>query len=212
MKCKYCNSEIEQDALFCPKCGKDLSKTNRCFKCGELLDSDSQFCPRCGAKQAFNKKRSGSGLWIWIVVAVLLFLIICGGLFGYYLYHRSSTDEVTMTTDSTTVLTSDSTNNAEVTGNLPRRNTPQRHTPVKKIGVKNLGYASYRGPLKGGKPHGVNGRITYRSAHLIDSRDPKGRVADPGDFIIGEFYDGRLVQGVWYDVLGRTKGSVIIGR
>ena len=44
-------------------------------------------------------------------------------------------------------------------------------------GSKDLGYAVYRGGLKGGKPDDVNGRLTFKSSHVIDSRDPKGRVA-----------------------------------
>ena len=51
MKCKYCNAEIEQDARFCPNCGKDLSSLARCVNCGEFLDDVDAFCPHCGAKQ-----------------------------------------------------------------------------------------------------------------------------------------------------------------
>ena len=51
MKCKYCNAEIEQDARFCPNCGKDLSSLARCVNCGEFLDDEDAFCPHCGAKQ-----------------------------------------------------------------------------------------------------------------------------------------------------------------
>ena len=50
MKCKYCNTEIEQDAQFCTNCGKDLSKFRRCVNCGELLDRDAFFCPYCGTE------------------------------------------------------------------------------------------------------------------------------------------------------------------
>ena len=31
------------------------------------------------------------------------------------------------------------------------------------------------------------------------------------DYIIGEFVDGKLVQGVWYDSANNVKGSIIIG-
>lgn len=79
-------------------------------------------------------------------------------------------------------------------------------------GSKNLGYAVYRGGLKGGRPDDVNGRLTFKSSHVIDSRDPKGRVADPGDYVIGEFSEGHLVQGIWYGSDNVVKGSIIIGK
>ena len=52
MKCTKCNSEIEQDALFCPYCGNEIEHTKLCSKCGKPLDDDSDFCPYCGTKQS----------------------------------------------------------------------------------------------------------------------------------------------------------------
>lgn len=79
-------------------------------------------------------------------------------------------------------------------------------------GSKNLGYAVYRGGLIGGKPDDINGRLTFTSSHVIDSRDPKGRIAAPGDYVIGEFSEGHLVQGIWYGSDNVVKGSIIIGK
>ena len=75
-------------------------------------------------------------------------------------------------------------------------------------GSKNLGYATF----KGSWPNDVNGRMIFKSSHVIDSKDPKGRVAEAGDYVIGEWADGHLVQGVWYGADNQVKGSVIIGR
>lgn len=79
-------------------------------------------------------------------------------------------------------------------------------------GSKNLGYAIFKGTLKGGKPDDVNGRLIFKSSHVIDSRDPKGRVAEAGDYVIGEFSEGHLVQGIWYGADNVVKGSIIIGK
>lgn len=79
-------------------------------------------------------------------------------------------------------------------------------------GTKNLGYGTFRGTFRNGKPHDVNGRLVFKTTHQIDSHDPKGRVAEPGDYVIGEFFDGHLVQGIWYDINNQVKGSIIIGR
>ena len=75
-------------------------------------------------------------------------------------------------------------------------------------GSKNLGYATF----KGSWPNDVNGRMVFKTSHVIDSKDPKGRVAEAGDYVIGEWADGHLVQGIWYGADNQVKGSVIIGR
>ena len=84
--------------------------------------------------------------------------------------------------------------------------TPRPKLPVSS--TKNLGYATF----KGSWPNDVNGRMEFKSSHVIDSRDPKGRVAEPGDYVIGEWSEGHLVQGIWYGADNQVKGSVIIGK
>lgn len=86
MKCKYCNSDIEQDAQFCTNCGKDLSKFNKCIKCGELLDEKTDFCPYCGTEQpheVVDEENVSSKKWIWAIVGILIVALIGGGY--YYL-------------------------------------------------------------------------------------------------------------------------------
>lgn len=81
----------------------------------------------------------------------------------------------------------------------------------KKATTGSVSYGKWTGAWKNGKPHGT-GTMTYRESHLIDSRDPQKRTALAGDYIIGEFSDGKLVQGVWYDKSNNQKGSIIIGK
>lgn len=109
MKCKYCQAEIEQDAMFCTNCGKDLSKFPRCVKCGEILDEDSEFCPYCGTKQPKEEpilneeepKRSKK--WLWIVGCLALLILIIGGALLYF--NRSSeTSENGLAQDSIPVV------------------------------------------------------------------------------------------------------------
>lgn len=80
--------------------------------------------------------------------------------------------------------------------------------PAVTSGSKNLGYATF----KGSWPNDVNGRMEFKSSHVIDSKDPKGRVAEPGDYVIGEWSDGHLVQGIWYGADNQVKGSILIGK
>lgn len=80
--------------------------------------------------------------------------------------------------------------------------------PAASSGSKNLGYATF----KGSWPNDVNGRMVFTSSHIIDSKDPKKRVAEAGDYVIGEWADGHLVQGIWYGSDNQVKSSVIIGK
>ena len=73
-----------------------------------------------------------------------------------------------------------------------------------------LSYGSWNGGMKNGQPHG-NGTMTYSTSRTIDSRDPKGRVAQPGEYIVGEWDNGHLVQGRWFKKDG-SKEAVIIGK
>lgn len=77
-------------------------------------------------------------------------------------------------------------------------------------GTYSLGYGTWKGGWLNGKPHG-NGTLTYSSSQTIDSRDSKGRVAQPGDYVIGEWDNGHLVQGRWFKNDG-TKEAIIIGK
>lgn len=85
-------------------------------------------------------------------------------------------------------------------------------TPVKQVTAPtgSINYGKWSGSWKNGKPHGT-GTMTYTKEHLVDKRDPQKRTASKGDYIIGEFANGKLVQGVWYDSNNNVKGSIIIG-
>ncbi|MCD8261114.1 MAG: hypothetical protein LUD15_06180 [Bacteroides sp.] len=75
----------------------------------------------------------------------------------------------------------------------------------------NLGYAIWKGETKGGKPHAVNGRMEFTKRYRIDPCDDKERYAEAGDYIIGEYEDGKLIQGRWYKKSGDIK-AIMIGK
>lgn len=90
---------------------------------------------------------------------------------------------------------------------LKKKEEPTKPEPGPKPGPKpepqpqpvrtlNLGYATYKGDIKNGKPHGF-GTLTYKKAHqIVPSKDFE---AQPGDRFEGEFRDGRIVSmGTWY--------------
>lgn len=80
--------------------------------------------------------------------------------------------------------------------------------PVSSSGTKNFGYAIYKGKW----PNDVRGRMEFKNSHVIDSKDPKGRIAATGDYVIGEWSEGHLVQGIWYGADNQVKGSILIGK
>ncbi len=92
-----------------------------------------------------------------------------------------------------------------------RRDSVEQAGKSKPASAHSLSYGKWSGEWKGGKPHGM-GTMTYTKSHLIDTRDQQKRTAQAGDYIIGEFYEGKLVQGRWYDASNNIKGSIIIGR
>lgn len=84
-------------------------------------------------------------------------------------------------------------------------------TSAKEVGdIHKLSYGTWSGGWRNGEPNG-NGTMTYTESHLIDSRDSKRRIAQPGEYIIGEWDNGHLVQGRWFKNDG-TKEAVIIGK
>lgn len=76
--------------------------------------------------------------------------------------------------------------------------------------TKDLGYAIWTGKMKNGKPHDTQGILKFKSSHVIESRDDKGRIAGPGDRVIGVFEDGHLTSGKWYKTDGNVE-SIILG-
>lgn len=62
----------------------------------------------------------------------------------------------------------------------------------------NLGYATYEGPQKNGKPHGIGGKLTFKTKHTIDLKKVPAAYLDvqPGEYMENvKFDNGRLIQG-----------------
>lgn len=66
------------------------------------------------------------------------------------------------------------------------------------IVTKDLGYAVYKGRMKNGLMNDENGVLTFKTTHIIESRDVKKREAKAGEKVIGIFEDGHLTTGTWY--------------
>ena len=190
--------------------------------------------PECGKplRECPPPKKGGNMKLIGIIAGVIILLAIIGGIIAFSGGSEETpapapVPEVTENTDSIKAaqevaeqqrikdsldaVAADATKKkdtpAEKPVAAPVAPTPKPDKPAAS-GSKNLGYATF----KGSWPNDVNGRMIFTSSHIIDSKDPKKRVAEPGDYVIGEWADGHLVQGIWYGADNQVKGSVIIGR
>jgi hypothetical protein len=78
------------------------------------------------------------------------------------------------------------------------------------IGKLKLSYGRYMGAILNGYPHGL-GRLTYTKTRQINRNDMKGRTANVGDYVIGEFFNGFVVYGKHYDSAGNLLGTLNFG-
>lgn len=218
---------------------KGMCRNEDCEMCDQIQEAEkSNFkCEKCGKDLIpFGNKTSEPGggpnkKLIGIIAGVVVLLAIIGGIIA-----MSGSGEETPKQEPVAVapVDSDSIKAAQMAAenqrlkdslaaveaaNAKKQEEPApaekpTTTPTSKpakpaaSGSKNLGYATF----KGSWPNDVNGRMVFKTSHLIDSKDPKGRVADAGDYVIGEWSNGHLVQGIWYGADNQVKGSIIIGK
>lgn len=109
-----------------------------------------------------------------------------------------------------TIVQNNTTTISEKTSTKTVVNTVSTKPKSSTSGSVNLGYAKFVGPVSNGLPDG-QGRMTFITSHQIDSRDVKARIADAGDYVIGEWKDGKLIHGKWYGSDNNVKGSIMIG-
>ncbi|MFH1757508.1 MAG: SPFH domain-containing protein [Pseudomonadota bacterium] len=50
LECPKCYTKIPFEARFCPSCGHQILKLNKCLQCGKDLPLEANFCMVCGAK------------------------------------------------------------------------------------------------------------------------------------------------------------------
>lgn len=201
----------------------------------EILHGDFE-CPECKKKLspcAPPKKKGNTKLPLIIVGVIAAVAIVAGCIFAFSGDSNEEPEPVVADTipaiDATEVVAEVMPDTVDVRDTIVQNNTvtTNENVTTKTVvnttapaqskassnsgsGTLNLGFANYSGATKNGKAHG-QGRMTFTSSHVIDSRDTKGRVADAGDYVIGEWNEGKLIQGRWYGSDGNVKGSIIIG-
>lgn len=179
-------------------------------------------CPVCGER--LTPVKVGMPKWVWIaggaVVAAIIITVICLAMGGKAEEEQVGSAPETQTVNTTTPA-ADSIEVQEPTPEPAQKETPavieKNPTTKEKVqsepqssGSHKLSYGTWKGGWKNGKPHG-NGTMTYSVATVIDDRDPKGRTAQPDEYVIGEWDNGHLVQGRWFKNDG-SKEAIIIGK
>ena len=78
-------------------------------------------------------------------------------------------------------------------------------------GTLTLADGVYVGDIKNGKANGP-GKMTYKVRTLISKYDRQKRYAEPGEYVIGTWYDGKLDFGKLFTSGGDFKETLTIGR
>lgn len=83
--CNNCNSEVDDNSVFCPNCGNKLLK-KKCLSCGKELDENEKFCKSCGfSLEKANENKDDSedlesllikGINSYKVASIILAIII----------------------------------------------------------------------------------------------------------------------------------------
>ena len=213
---------------------KGMCRNEDCEMCDQIQEAEkSNFkCEKCGKDLIpFGNKTSepGGGVnkkLIGIIAGVVVILAIIGCIFAFSggsdeapapapVEVKENADSIKAAQEAAeqqrikdsldAVAAAETTKKQEAEKKAEPKPAPK---PAPTGGSKNLGYATF----KGSWPNDVNGRMVFKESHVIDSKDPKKRVAEAGDYVIGEWSDGHLVQGIWYGADNQVKGSVIIGK
>ena len=116
----------------------------------------------------------------------------------------------TIVKDNTTTISEKTSTKTVVNTTSHAKSSAPKAAASSGSGTLRLSYGKYSGAIKNGYPHG-QGRLTYSKSRVINRNDAKGRTADAGDYVIGEFYNGFVVYGKHYDASGNLIGSLNFG-
>lgn len=209
----YFNPKTDQTG-DCPKCASGERITVEVKRLSDFR------CPVCDGNLTPVKEPNKMWMWIGIAIAVVAVaaIILCLSIPSEEKETPIAPTEQVEQVPVDTIAQPEEIPTVEEPVAVPAepakpepKSEPKVQEPKEpKTSVHKLPYGSWNGGWKNGQPHG-NGTMTYSTSHVIDSRDPKGREAQAGEYVIGEWDNGHLVQGRWFKNDG-TKESIIIGK
>lgn len=99
---------------------------------------------------------------------------------------------------------------ADETKNQGTVKVEQKKEEPKKPAPGNESADTFTGTIRNGYPDGY-GTYTFKQSRRIDMHDPEKRVAQKGDYIVGDWNNGHLNFGEWYSASGEKKGFIELG-
>ena len=204
---------------------KNVGACARANKVQVITDDDADFiCPECGEKleeykeeEPAKNKKSKLPMVIGCVVVAVAVIVGCIMMLTRKHAELGNQTEV-IVADTLTTIEQPAADLSQATEPTVVRDTvvvvEEISVPAPKPNPANgslrLSYGTYVGDIKNGYPHG-QGRLTYSTARQINRNDVKGRTANAGDYVIGEFFNGFVVYGKLYNSKGELLGSLNFG-
>jgi len=207
----------------------DMTRKGSCINFGNCSKADLKetielgvtedfVCPECDSEltEMVGKSKGGKKKMPLIIGGVALVLVLAGGGLIYAL----SGDETDEFEDLAALASTEQVQQVEETPSVTVAEEPAPAPEASKQVAPSapannssldLGFATYKGELKDGVANGM-GTMYYSERHLISKRDRQERYAEAGDYIVGEFYGGELVQGKLFDSENVQKQTLILGR
>lgn len=193
------NTSGKADGTPCSKCQNKekqairASKDFVCEECGEAL-----------TKIPAPKPKTPLGLIIGIAVVVIG--LIVGGIFAFggKDEEKSAVEEPKVETPVVEEPAVEETVAEEPVAEEPAAEEPKpeakpANKPAQTSNTSNWnGVATYSGPMQGGQPNGIGGKLTFKSNYSLDLKDGKGTKLDiqAGETIENtKFENGKLRQG-----------------
>ena len=186
------------------------------------------------------RKKDFLNRYKWFVVSLIGILIVLGGIWLWQKLKPSPVPDDDNSTETTEVLgtmpenskggedpqeNEEGTEKSKGTENSKGGEDPQENEEeteksegmedskeTEKYVKQDLDYGTFEGTKDDYLPGVVNGRLTFTSPHLIDSYDSKQRMAEPGDYVEGNFSEGHLLYGTWYAADGTEKERLRFGK
>lgn len=209
---------------------KNIGVCSKANKVQIITDEEAEFvCPECGEKleevkelPAEEPKSNKKPLLILIALVVIAAIVTCILLFSKSTPEQEESSVVADTTQVVVKADSVETQPMDVDTTSPAEELAPQEEPEEvkepaqaskqELDHTDLGYAKYYGKVNAkGLPHDKGARMVYSQVRRISQYDSQNRKSAVGDYIIGEWLNGELVQGRWYDKNNNLKGSIIIG-
>ena len=151
-------------------------------------------------KPAPGKRHPNRALALWIVAALLL----AAAIVFYVFYGKPRQEEILPEQEETQVVVDSVEPETQA---QPVRRTAEKKAPAAPAEEHR---DTFSGTITDGYPDGT-GTYTFRTARRIDMHDAEARIAEAGDYIIGNWTRGHLNYGEWYDLAGTMKAFIQLG-